>query len=120
MSKKTILIVQRSPPYGSSHAKEALDLALAAGTFEQEVDFLLTGDACYQLQSNQEPSQIHQKSLGQMMKALPIYGVETILVDRASLEERRITNIDPALSIKLVDQSQIKQLYQQAGNVIRF
>jgi len=116
----SILIVQKSAPYGSSNAKEALDIALAAGTFDQEVSLLFTGDACYQLLADQNPKEIDQKNISQMLKALPIYGVENILVDKESLEIRGIKELDKDLNLKQVSKREIKALYQNAKSVLRF
>jgi len=116
----SILIVQKSAPYGSSNAKEALDIALAAGTFDQDVSILFTGDACYQLLADQKPTDIDQKNISQMLKALPIYGIDSLLVDKDSLEIRAIKQLDENLSLKLVTKREIKSLYQNAKSVLRF
>ncbi len=70
MLGKSILVHLNSAPFGSSNAKEALDLVLASGTFEQDIKFMLSNDACYLLLENQQPNAIDQKNLRQMMKAL--------------------------------------------------
>ena len=114
-----ILLVQQSAPYGSSHAKEALDIALTAATFEQDISILFTGDACYQLMSNQFPEHIDQKNISQMLKALPIYGLEEILVDEDSLKCRGIINLTDSPVLKKVSKSDIKKIYQSADTVIR-
>lgn len=116
----SILVVQQSPPYGNSHAKEALDIALAAGTFEQDVNILFVGDACYQLIDNQDPKSINQKSIAKMLKVLPIYGIDEILVDMASLEVRAISNLNTNLKIKLLSREELKSAYRSAKTVLRF
>jgi len=115
-----ILIVNQSAPYSSGNAKESLDLALAAGTFEQDVSILFTGDACYQLLAAQKPKEIDSKNLSQMLKVLPIYGVEKIFVDEQSLLDRNIKGVDHNLNIKKVSANESRELYQNATTVFRF
>lgn len=115
-----LLIIQTHAPYASSHAQEALDLVLAAAAFDTKVTYLLTGDACFQLLPDQAPEHVGRKALHKMMKALPIYGVEHILIAQDDLTARGITTIDPTFSIQPVSQTEISDLIQSARNVIRF
>ena len=117
---KKILIVNQSAPYSSGNAKESLDLALAAGTFEQDVSILFTGDACYQLLAAQKPKEIDSKNLSQMLKVLPIYGVESLFVDKQSLLNRNIRHIDNDLKITKISASESRELFQSAATVFRF
>ena len=119
-TKKHILIVNQSAPYSSSNAKESLDIALAAGTFEQTVSILFTGDACYQLLPNQTPETINSKNLCQMLKVLPIYGIDELLVDEQSLLSRNITHLDKDLAVRKISQQEIHALYQSTTTVFRF
>jgi len=115
----SILLVQQSAPYGNSSAKEALDIALSAATFEQDISILFTGDACYQLMANQNSEKIDQKNISQMLKALPIYGIEEMYVDEDCLRKRQITHLTDSSSIKKLSKTDIKKMYQSADTVIR-
>jgi tRNA 2-thiouridine synthesizing protein C len=117
---KKILIVNQSAPYSTGNAKESLDLALAAGTFEQDVSILFTGDACYQLLSAQNSKEIDSKNLNKMLKVLPIYGVENLFVDEQSLVDRNIRNIDKDIKITKISARESRKLYQNATTVFRF
>jgi len=118
--KQKILIVNQSAPYSSGNAKESLDLALAAGTFEQDVSILFTGDSCYQLLATQNPKEIDSKNLNQMLKVLPIYGVEKLFVDEQSLLNRNIRHIDDNLKVTKISARKSRELYQNATTVFRF
>lgn len=120
MMKKHILIVNQSAPYSTGNAKESLDVALSAGTFDQSISILFTGDACYQLLADQAPETIHSKNLLNMFKALPIYGIETLLVDKQSLHDRNINHLTENLPISLVSKQEVRELYQKASAVLRF
>ena len=119
-NSKHILIVNQSAPYSSSHAREALDLAFAAATFEQIVSVLFMGDGCYQLLPNQGPKSIDSKCVAQMLKALPIYGVTELLTDQRSLTERQITEFADGLNVRVLSETDLKNLYQSATTVLRF
>lgn len=120
-SKKTILIVFTKAPYGSSTFQEALDIVLAAGTFDQHVSLLLSGDACYQLLPDQQPDAIHQKNTSKMMNALPIYGIDNIFVDT---KEAMIRGVDESatttLPVQFINHPEIQELYIRADTVLRF
>ena len=116
----SLLLILQSAPYASSNAKEAIDIALTAGTFDQKVSILFTEDACYQLMANQQAQSIQQKNSAQMLKALPIYGINEILVDKESLEKRSIINLDTEFNIRQLSKVEIKSLYQHAKTVLRF
>jgi tRNA 2-thiouridine synthesizing protein C len=81
VEKKRILIVLRHSPYGSSLAKAAVDVALAAAAFEQRVDLLFTGDGVLQLMKDQDSRSMGKKNIGQQLASLPLYDIESVYVD---------------------------------------
>ena len=78
MHKKSLAIVLTQAPSATSANQEALDLALAAASFDQDVALIFEGDAIYQLANTQEPGLVGRKNLSKVMKALPIYGIEKL------------------------------------------
>jgi tRNA 2-thiouridine synthesizing protein C len=120
MSGKSILVHLSSAPFGTSNAKEALDLVLAAGTFDQDISFLLSDDACYLLLENQNPDSIQQKNIRQMMKALGIYGVETVYVSKEDAIARSIPVDQCSLNLSLLTKQEARDKTRQAEIVIRF
>ena len=117
--KKKLLIVQTKAPFGSSATQESLDIALAAGTFDQDVSLLIEDDACYQLLSAQQPEIINRKNTTKMLNALPIYGIDKILVcaESASLRNLPPNNND---AFKFITKNEIKTVYSESDTVIRF
>ena len=80
------LIVLRSTPYGNTNAKDALDVVLTLAAFEQQPALLYQGLGVQQLlldASMQSPF----KHVGKILGALPMYDVEQVYVDLASMEE---------------------------------
>lgn len=120
MTGKSILVHLNSAPFGSSNAKEALDLVLAAGTFEQDISFLLSGDACYLLLEEQAPSSIDQKNIRQMMKALGIYGIDTVYVDSEDLNGRNIPLDNCSLNHTILSKEQVSNILRESEIILRF
>lgn len=94
MQKKSLLIILTQGPNASSANQEALDIALAAASFDQPVSLLFEGDGVYQLLTEQDPNIVGRKNLSKAMKAFPIYGIEKLyafsdnntLLDNKSIE----------------------------------
>tara|TARA_R110001592_G_scaffold360979_1_gene670505 strand:+ start:1409 stop:1774 length:366 start_codon:yes stop_codon:yes gene_type:complete len=117
--KKKLLIVQTKAPFGSSSIQESLDVVLAAGTFDQDVSLLIEDDACYQLLNEQQPEIINRKNTTKMLKALPIYSVEKILVCRESAASRGLS-LNNSDIFRLISKDEIKIIYSESDTVIRF
>lgn len=118
-----LLIVLQHAPYSSAQANEALDLALAGGTFDQRVALLFIEDGVYQLMSEQAPDAAQQKNLEKMLNALSFYGVNTLAVESHSLFERDLhpeKHINPKLNLELLNAKSIQALYDRSKTVIRF
>lgn len=121
---KKLLIVQTKAPYSSCAIQESLDLVLAAGTFDQDISLLLEGDACYQLLAGQTPELIQKKNTHKMLKALPIYGISTLLVNAHHAKLRGVheqkNEQQTELNLKFLNHAEISELYDLADTVIRF
>lgn len=115
---KKFLIISRSAPYGSSAAREALELALAATLFDQPVAILLLDDGVYQLLPNQAPAAIQQKNLGAMQQALPLYDIDRIYVSARAMAERGLTPADLALPVEAISDTQLAKFLSQQDVVL--
>ena len=80
------LIYLSSSPYTSSSLKEALDLALVFGTFEQAVSIAITGDALTLLVEDQTPNKRQGKHLYKLLDGLEFYDVENIYVKETEVK----------------------------------
>ena len=78
--KKSVLIINQAAPYGSSHARESLDVALTCSIFEMPVSLLFIGDGLFQLLSGQSPDTLNMKKHEAMLSALPMYDIEQVFV----------------------------------------
>jgi tRNA 2-thiouridine synthesizing protein C len=118
--KKSFLLICRHAPYGNSLAREALDVALTAATFDQTVAMLFLGDGVLQLLRAQQPSAIAQKALDKQLAALPLYDVETLYVEAAALSARGLSSTDLALPVQVLSAAQIAQQIDTHDIVLGF
>ncbi len=91
---KQFLYVNRRAPHGSNYAQEGLEVALIGAAFEQDVVMAYVDDGVFQLKSQQDTSDIGTKNFGATYGALGDYDVQTIYVEKESLEMRGLTEDD--------------------------
>ncbi len=115
---KLFTFISRSAPYGSNRPQLCLDAALATAVFEQEVNYLFTGDGVFQLVKDQQAEAIDAKTLGNAMETLDLYGIDKVLVDRDSLQKRNLSEEDLILPVGTVTETDIKALVANSDYVI--
>ena len=118
--KKSLLVVIRRSPYGTSLARAAVDTALAAAAFEQPVKLLFMGDGILQLLPNQDSHRIGAKNLGRLLASLPLYDVETVYIDAeaATLYDVELTGLP--VTIEALDGAGIHQLMTSCDHILGF
>ena len=119
-NKKSVLIINRSAPYGSSHAKESIDVALTCGIFEMPVSLLFMDQGIYQLLKQQDGKRVDQKNLTSVLSSLPMYDIENLYVARTALEENHIELDEMCLPVKALNADEIKTLIHQHDTVLSF
>lgn len=118
---KKLLFISRHAPYGSSIAKEALDAALAAAVYDQDLSLLFMDDGVFQLLQHQDPQSIAQKSFAAMLPVLPLYGIENIYVHQESLMLRGIPIDELVLEqVQLIDNCAIGKLMAEQDQLLSF
>lgn len=88
---KKILFVLTRPPHSGTYTQETLDVIMTVAAFDQEVSVLLLDNAVFQIKQGQQPLNFGLKNTAAILKALPIYNVKTLYVEKESLLERGIT-----------------------------
>ncbi len=87
---KTLAILNAKAPYSNTAGKDALDIALIFGSFEQSVSLFFQGDGVCQLISNQDGAIISVKDYLKTFSAFEFYDIENVYACKASLEERSL------------------------------
>lgn len=116
--RKSLLVVSRQAPWSGLAAREALDLALAGGAFDLPLGLLFLDDGVFQLLDNQQAATLQQKDLGANLMALPMFGVEALFVSSRCLQERGLGNDNLKMPIKVLDDLQIRALFEHYDQVI--
>jgi len=86
-----LAIINSKAPFSSSHGKDALDIALIFGSFEQKVSLFFQGDGVYQLINNQDGSLLSIKDYLKTFSAFEFYDIEDIYVCQQSLVNRKLS-----------------------------
>src|SRR5690606_11734711 len=107
-------------PYGQTLAREALDVALTAATFDQAVALLFLGDGVLQLVRDQQPAAIGQKALDKQLAALPLYDIDTLYVEAEALTLRGLSACDLALPAAPLDATAIARAIAAHDIVLGF
>ena len=116
----SVCVISTRTPYSGHLAREALDTALVSASYDIETSLLLMGDGVYQLLKSQDAGQIPHKDLAAMLQVLPLYGIETIHVDEASLDERGVNLNDIQEGVAMLGRSDLPQFIQQHTRVFNF
>lgn len=119
--KKKLLVISRRAPYGTSLAREALDVTLAASVYDQDIGMLFMDDGVFQLIKNQNSEEITQKNLSATLSALSLYGVDNIYAHKDSLEDRDL-KINELIwdDIKILTSEDVKNLLDQQDHLLSF
>ena len=118
--KKSFLLINRQAPYGSSAARDALDVALTASVFEQDISLLFLADGVFQLLQDQQPQGIQQKNISANLSALPMYDIDQIFVSASALKARGLKKEQLSLPAELLDDQQIAALISRHDQVMSF
>ena len=94
MLTKTIVLVNRKPPYGSVYAQESIELAMTLAPLEQNLKLIFIDDGVYQLIRQQEPQAIGMKNFSNKYHALADFGEVEIIIDEPSMKERGLATTD--------------------------
>lgn len=107
-SPRRVLVICRSSAGAGSRAREALDIALAFGAFDQPVSLLFTGDGVWNLVAGQTGEAT--RSMERLLGALPDYGIEPLLADARAVSERGIRSEHMVPGCNLLDSAAIAAL----------
>ncbi len=119
-NKKSFLIINRKAPYGSSAARDALDVALTISVFEQPLSLLFMDDAVLQLLPSHKADAVGQKNLSANLSMLEMYDIDQLYVCSKALQQRGLRAEEIELNINLLDQKGIAALIKQHDQVLSF
>ncbi|WP_445621717.1 sulfurtransferase complex subunit TusC [Kushneria sp. Sum13] len=97
MDSKSILVIVRHPPHGSSWVREGLEAALVGAALGQPPTLLFSGDGVLALLAHQQRGALGQKGSAAMLEGLSLYDIEPLWYDQGSLEDRGLA-VDQLMS----------------------
>ena len=117
---KKFLYINRRAPHGTIYAHEALEVVLIGAAFEQDVSLAFIDDGVFQLKKDQDTSDIHTKNFSKIFKALEMYDVEKLFVEKESLDKRGLTEDDLSVDVKVINSPEMKKLITDSGVIFNF
>jgi tRNA 2-thiouridine synthesizing protein C len=117
---KRFLYVNRRAPYGTIYALESLEVVLIGAAFEQDVSMVFLDDGVYQLKKGQDTKAVEMKNFSPTYRALEMYDVEKLYVERESLEQRGLTEDDLLVPVQVMSSAEISDLMEEQDVVLSF
>ncbi len=117
---KKFMYVNRRAPYGSVYALESLEVVLIGAAFNQDVSVVFADDGVFQLKKGQDTKELGMKNFSPTYRALEMYDVEKLYVEKESLEARGLTEEDLVVPVEVMSNSEIGKLMEQQDVVLSF
>ncbi len=117
---KKFLYVNRRAPYGSIYALESLEVVLIGAAFDQDVSMLFVDDGVYQLKKGQDTKESDMKNFSPTYRALEMYDVEKLYVDKESMNDRGLTPDDLIVPVEVLDTQQLADLMEEQEVILSF
>ena len=117
---KKFLYVNRKAPYGTVYALESLEVVLIGAAFEQDVSLVFMDDGVYQLAKGQDTADVEMKNFSPTYRALEMYDVEKLYVDKNSLESRGLTVDDLVVDVEVKTTDEIRDIMEEQDIILSF
>ena len=118
--KKSLLVVVRHSPYGSSLARTSLEVALSSATFDQQVGLLFMGDGVLQLLPGQDSSAIGARNIAKLMASFPLYELDQLFADETALEKYGLRGQELPQNLQQLDDEAMRQLLTRYDHILGF
>lgn len=120
LSKKSIALLNSKAPYVNNAGKDALDVALVFGSFEQEISLFFQADGVYQLVEGQNSELISVKDYLKTFAAFEFYDIENVYACQNSLLERGLTHHFHIDEVQVLDQQGFANKLARHNTILRF
>jgi len=112
------MIVCRTPPYGSSRTRDAIDAAMAFAAFEQHLTLLFIGEGVLALLADQDPPREFSRNLAKLLGTLPDYGIAALHADGAALQSCGLASAQLVPGVTLLSSSEIAALFAAHEHIL--
>ena len=117
---KKFMYVNRRAPHGTIYAQESLEVVLIGAAFEQDVSIVFLDDGVFQIRNGQDTSAIDTKNFSKTFRALEMYDVEKLYVEKESLEARGMTVDDLNVEVEVKTSEEIGRLMEEQDVILSF
>jgi tRNA 2-thiouridine synthesizing protein C len=117
---KKFLYINRRAPHGTIYAHEALEVVLIGAAFEQDTTLAFIDDGVFQLKKNQDTTDINTKNFSKTYKALDMYDIEKLYVEKESMEKRGLTKDDLSVDVKVITSKDMQKLIEESEVILNF
>jgi len=119
-SPKLTAILNSKAPYSSTAGKDALDIALIFGSFEQPTSLFFQGDGVWQLVQEQDGAIISVKDYLKTFAAFEFYDLENIYICQDSLIQRGLTDSFHIDQVQVLTKDEFAETLATHHTVLRF
>ena len=117
---KKFMYVNRRAPHGTIYAQESLEVVLIGAAFDQDVSVVFLDDGVYQIHKNQDTTAIGTKNFSKTFRALEMYDVEKLYVEKESMELRGVTEEDFNVEVEVKTSEEIGRLMEEQDVILSF
>jgi len=118
--QKRTAIINSKAPFSQTHGKDALDVALIFGSFEQDVSLFFQGDGVWQLINDQSTDGIQTKNYLKTFSAFEFYDIEDIYVCQQSLVNRQLNETFHINDVQVLTSIEFGKALNRHQHVLRF
>ncbi len=117
---KKFMYVNRRAPHGTIYAQESLEVVLVGAAFDQDVSIVFIDDGVYQIRKDQDTSAIGTKNFSKTFRALEMYDVEKLYVEKESMQARGLTENDLNVPVEVKTSEEIGRLMEEQDVILSF
>lgn len=117
---KLTAILNSKAPYSNTAGKDALDVALIFGSFEQPTSLFFQGDGVWQLVQGQDGAIIAVKDYLKTFAAFEFYDLENIYICQDSLIQRGLTEKFHIDQVQVLTRDEFAETLATHHTVLRF
>jgi tRNA 2-thiouridine synthesizing protein C len=117
---KKFMYINRCAPYGTIYALEGLEVVLIGAAFEQDVSMVFLDDGVFQLKKGQNTEEAEMKNFSPAYRALAMYDVEKLYVEKESMEQRGLTADDLIVPVEILRTSELADLMEQQDVILDY
>ncbi|MCG6975919.1 MAG: sulfurtransferase complex subunit TusC [Acidiferrobacterales bacterium] len=117
---KKLMYMTRTAPYGTVYALEALEVVLIGAAFEQDVCMVFADDGLFQLKKGQNTEATGMKNFSPTYRALEMYDVEKLYVEKESMDARGMTEDDFIVDVEVKTSDELTSMMEDMDIVLNF